>query len=96
MAQIKFRFTTECEVILEGASYEDAYMQFKDFVHGEASINQHSGLNVCPPEAPEIFFEVDEQTDYNRIDVFKGDFVKDIVNNCSSEWQAKIHHVEFV
>ena len=51
MAKIKFRFTTECEVMLEGASYEEAYMQFKDFMHSEASINQHSGLNVCPTKS---------------------------------------------
>ena len=95
MAKIKFRFTTECEVLLEGASYEEAYMKFKDFMHGEANINQHGGLNICPPETPEIFFEVDDQTDYNRIGVFKGDFVQDIVNNCSSEMQEKIHHVGF-
>ena len=47
---------------------------------------------MCPPEDPTIFFEVDDQTDYNTISGFRGDFVKDIVENCAAEIQAKIDH----
>ncbi len=92
MASIRFRFTTECQLTVEGGSYEEAYLRFKDFMHGETLISTEEGLEICPPEDPTVFFEVDDQTDYNTIDNFKGDFVKDIVANCSHDIQAKINH----
>ena len=83
MPSIKFRFSTECQLTVEGGSYEEAYLAFKDFIHGEMPISTQPGLEVCPPEDPVVFFEVDDQTSYNTIDKFKGDFIKDIVENCS-------------
>ncbi len=92
MASIRFRFTTECQLTVEGGSYEEAYLRFKDFIHGETPISTQEGLEICPPEDPIIFFEVDDQTDYNTIANFKGDFVEDIVANCSDDIQARIDH----
>ena len=92
MPSIKFRFTTECQVTIEGASYEEAYLKFKDFMHDTTPITVDKGLEVCPPENPTIFFEVDDQTDYNTIDNFKGDFIADIVENCSQEMRSRIDH----
>lgn len=92
MPRITFRFTTECQLTIEGTSYEEAYLQFKDFMHATAPITGNKGLEICPPEEPTIFFEVDDQTDYNTIDNFKGDFVVDIVENCSQDMQSRIDH----
>lgn len=90
MPSLTFRFNTECQVKIEGASYEEAYLRFKDFMHGEAPLSTEFALAVCPPEDPTIFFEVDDQTDYNTIDRFKGDFVIDIVGHCSDALQRRI------
>lgn len=92
MPSIKFRFTTECQLTVDGDSYEEAYLKFKDFIHGETLISSEQGLEICPPEDPTVFFEVDDQTDYNTIGNFKGDFVKDIIANCSQDIQARIDH----
>ncbi len=92
MPAITFRFNTECQLTVDGNSYEEAYLTFKDFMHGDRPISTAAGLEVCPPEDPTIFFEVDDQTDYNTISGFRGDFVKDIVENCAAEIQAKIDH----
>ncbi len=92
MPLIKFRFNTECQMTVEGDSYEEAYLRFKDFVHGAQPISTASGLEICPPEDPTIFFEVDEQQDYNTIGNFKGDFVADIVDNCPPQMRARIDH----
>ena len=92
MPSITFRFTTECQMTAEGDSYEEAYLKFKDFMHGEAPVATGDGLEVFPPEQPTVFFEVDDQTDYNTIGNFNGDFVKDIVENCAQDIQAKIDH----
>jgi len=92
MPSIVFRFKTECQIAVDGDSYEEAYLRFKDFMHGDKPISTTQGLEIYPPEDPTIFFEVDEQTDYNTIDSFKGDFVKDIVDHCSKEMQARIDH----
>ena len=92
MPTIKFRFKTECQLTIEGDSYEEAYLRFKDFMHGEMLISSEQGLEIYPPEEPTVFFEVDDQTDYNTIDNFNGDFVKDIVANCSDDTQARIDH----
>ena len=92
MPSIKFRFNTECQLTIEDDSYEQAYLTFTDFMHGRSPITTAAGVEVFPPEDPTVFFEVDDQTDYNRIDNFKGDFVKDVVENCSDDTQAKIDH----
>ena len=92
MASIKFRFNTECQLTIEGDSYEEAYLRLKDFMHGEAPISTEDGVEIFPPEDPTIFFEVDDQTDYNTIANFRGDFVKDIVENCSTDIQTRIDH----
>lgn len=77
---------------VEGDSYEEAYLRFKDFMHGERPIAAGAGLDVYPPEVPAVYFEVDDQTDYNTIGTFNGDFVKDIVENCSQDLRTKIAH----
>lgn len=92
MPSVKFRFTTECQMTLEGDSYEEAYMKFKDFVHGERPLAAGEGLEICPPEDPTIFFEIDDQADYSTIDHFKGDFVEDILDNCPDDLRARIRH----
>ena len=55
MPSMKFRFTTECEMTLEGESYEDIYLKFKDFQHGDTSIAARAHLEVCPPESDQLF-----------------------------------------
>ena len=92
MPSIKFRFDTECQVTIKGESYEEAYLRFKDFMHGESPISTEKGVEIFPPEDPTIYFEVDDQTDYNTIDNFNGDFVKDILENCSHDIQTRIDH----
>lgn len=81
MPQIKFRFTTECEMTLAGNSYEEIYLKFKDMCHGDEMIAQQSKVRIFPPEDSKIFFEVDDQQEYSQIDMLKGDFKKDIVGN---------------
>lgn len=83
MPQIKFRFTTECEMTLSGNSYEEIYLKFKDLCHGDEVIEKQAQLHIFPPEESKIFFEVDDQQEYSQIDMLKGDFKKDILANCS-------------
>lgn len=90
MPSLTFRFNTECQVKISGDSYEEAYLKFKDFMHGETGLTTEYALEVCPPEDPTIFFEVDDQTDYNTIDRFKGDFVTDIVRHCPEELKSRM------
>ncbi len=92
MSAITFRFVTECQMRIEGGSYEEAYMKFKDFMQGHEPMEVGGGLEICPPEEPTVYFEVEEQSDYNTIGTFRGDFVKDIVNNCPVEIQSQIEH----
>ena len=92
MPSIRFRFNTECQLTVESGSYEEAYLRFKDFMHGAKPISTEAGLDVCPPEDATVLFEVDEQIDFNTIENFKGDFVKDIVENCSDDIRARIDH----
>ena len=94
MPTLKFRFNTECQVTLSGATYEEAYLQFKDFMHGEAALDT-ARLEVFPPEEPMIFFEVDEQPEFATIDHFKGDFVKDIVEHCPADLRSRVDHLRF-
>ena len=92
MSAITFRFVTECQMRIEGGSYEEAYLKFKDFMQDHEPMKAGEGLEIYPPEEPTVYFEVEEQTDYNTIGTFRGDFVKDIVNNCPAEIQSQIQH----
>jgi hypothetical protein len=75
-------------VFLSKADWRTA-QKFKDFMHGQTPISI-GDLEVCPPEDPKIFFEVDEQTDYSTIENFNGDFVKDIVENCREDLRTRM------
>ena len=92
MPSMTFRFTTECELTLEGESYEEAYLRFKDLCHGETSIAALPQLEVFPPENCEVFFEVDDQKEFSRIDMLKGDFKEDILKNCPAPIAQKIQN----
>lgn len=83
MASMTFRFTTECEMTLDAASYEEAYLRFKDFMHGQGT-DSSSTLNVLPPESVQIFFQTDHEDHFHQIDEFKGDFRADIVDRCGA------------
>ena len=83
MASIKFRFTTECEVTVHGASYEEVYLQFKDFMHGNQRILEHSAVQVFPPESVQLFFNLDGDSTLHEIPSFKGDYRQDIVAHCA-------------
>lgn len=78
MPSMTFRFTTECEMTLEGASYQEMYLQFKDFLHGVTEVQAHSNVSVCPPESDQMFFALDGDTDMTEIPYFKGSFEADI------------------
>lgn len=83
MASIKFRFTTECEMTLHGNSYEEIYLQFKDFMHGDQRVAQRATLEVCPPESVQVFFNLENAEQSHEIPFFKGDFKQDIAGRCA-------------
>ncbi len=92
MAKMTFRFTTECEVTIEGNTYEEIYLQFKDMMHGERNIaTQGASVKIYPPETDTIYFEVEKQESFNEIDRFKGDFKKDIEDNWPKQLPLIIH-----
>ena len=82
MAAMTFRFTTECEVTLEGSSYQDIYLQFKEFMHGNQQALQSAQTVVYPPESVQLYFHTDREQDFNEIPLFKGDYQADIQNHC--------------
>ena len=82
MASIQFRFTTECEMTLHGATYEDIYLQFKDFMHGDQSIAKRASVAVFPPESVQVFFDLEVNGRRHEIPQFKGSYKADIVNRC--------------
>lgn len=84
MASIKYRFVTECEMTLHGDSYEDIYLQFKDFMHGDQSVAHRAFLTVFPPETVQLFFSVDDSDESHEIPLFKGDYQQDIARRCSA------------
>lgn len=84
MASIKFRFSSECEMTLHGNSYEDIYLQFKDFMHGDQSIAHGAYLNIFPPESVQLFFNLDGSEEVHEIPLFKGDFRQDIAGHCAA------------
>lgn len=91
MAKMVFRFTTECEVALEGGSHEEIYLKFKDLMHGDLPMSELPDLKVCPPETCEVLFEMEGQNEFNRIDRFKGDFKHDIIENLPPERLSPMH-----
>ena len=82
MPAITFRFTTECEMKLEGDSYEDIYLRFKDFMHGSLEVQRKAQIAVYPPESDQIFFHLDDDQRFREIPYFKGGFSDDIVRHC--------------
>lgn len=82
MPSLTFRFTTECEMTLRGASYEEIYLRFKDFQHGDMDVAREAKLDICPPESDQMFFQVDENDALHEIDNFKGSFQQDIARRC--------------
>lgn len=83
MANMTFRFTTECEMQLQGESYEEIYLQFKDFIHGEKQIAKQVGVRVYPPESVQVFFDINSSGNLHEIPEFKGSYEQDIKNRCS-------------
>lgn len=51
MPSLTFRFTTECELTLNGASYEEAYLKFKELYETSNAIVATPTLKVYPPRA---------------------------------------------
>jgi len=84
MASMTFRFTTECEMTLDAVSYEEAYLQFKDFMRGQRMADASCALTVLPPESVHIFFHTDHNDDFHEISEFKGDFREDIAMRCDA------------
>ncbi|NHN35687.1 hypothetical protein G8764_00085 [Pseudomaricurvus alcaniphilus] len=84
MAKMTFRFSTECEMELSGTSYEDIYLKFKDFMHGNQHIARQANLKVCPPESVQVFFEVEHSGHVHEIEQFKGSYETDIRQNCET------------
>lgn len=82
MPAMTFRFTTECEMTLQGDSYEDIYLRFKDFMHGNLSLQHQAQLTVYPPESEQMFFHLGDDSGYHEIPYFKGGFSDDIVRYC--------------
>lgn len=106
MATMTFRFTTECELTLDADSYEEAYLQFKDFMHGQRP-QSTSAVTVLPPETVQIFFQTDKDQNFHEIDRFKGDFISDITARCGTEslgacvasiqpWQLRNFNLEHI
>jgi hypothetical protein len=85
MASIKFRFTTECEMTLHGSTYEDIYLQFKDFIHGDQRIANRANIGVFPPESVQVFFDLESSGERHEIPQFKGDYQQDIANRCKQD-----------
>ncbi len=90
MPTMTFRFTTECELTLDGDSYEEAYLRFKDLCQQHRPICQSPTLKVYPPEESTIYFEVDEQNSFSEMGMIKGDFKQDILDNLPENWKLRI------
>jgi hypothetical protein len=76
-----FRFATECQMTLCGSSYEEIYLKFKDFQHGDLSVQEEALTKVCPPENTQMYFSVDSGKTLYEIASFKGCFSNDISEN---------------
>lgn len=88
MASMKFRFTTECEMSLSGDTYEEIYLQFKDFMHGDQGVLQHASVSIFPPESVQVFFNIGGYGEMHEIPQFKGDYRHDISDHCEA---AELH-----
>lgn len=84
MPSMTFRFTTECELTMRGDSYEDIYLQFKEFMHGDRRIALQNAISVYPPESVQLFFHTESSEVLHEIPHFKGDFKEDIVARCEA------------
>ena len=84
MPSMTFRFTTECELTMRGDSYEDIYLQFKEFMHGDRRVALQHAISVYPPESVQVFFHTDSSNTLHEIPQFKGDFKEDIVAHCEA------------
>ena len=82
MPSMTFRFTTECELTMRGASYEDIYLQFKEFMHGNRCIPLQHAISVDPPQSVQVFFHTEASETLHEIPHFKGDFNEDIAARC--------------
>lgn len=89
MPSMTFRFTTECELTLDGQSYEDIYLKFKDICQSDAPFLQQHQLTLFPPEQSTVLFEVDEQNQFNAMEL-KGNFQQDIIENLPENWVRRI------
>lgn len=85
MATMTFRFTTECEMQLQGDTYEDIYLQFKDFMHGDQAVTRRASMRVYPPESVQVFFDLNASGEMHEIPRFKGSFEQDIKSHCRPE-----------
>jgi len=81
MAAIKFRFVTECEVTLDAENYEQAYLKFKDMIHGDKPISSQHDLTVFPPEQSALYFSLDSDKEFHEVPMIKGDFKSDILSH---------------
>lgn len=90
MPSMTFRFTTECELTLEGSSYEEAYLKFKELYQNHGPIIGTPTLKVFPPESSIVYFEIDEQNTFSQMEGIKGDFQQDIIANLPANWIERI------
>ena len=81
MATITFRFSTECEVTLEGSSYQDIYLQFKEFMHGNQQVLGSADTVIYPPESVQLYFHTDQEQEFHEIPSFKGSYQADIIGH---------------
>lgn len=85
MPSMTFRFTTECTLTLCGSTYEDIYLKFKDFQHGDMNVQKEGIIKALPPESGQLFFSVDDNEKLYEIASFKGSFPDDIKRNCQDQ-----------
>src|SRR5690606_16954536 len=67
MPSMTFRFETECELTMRGDSYEDIYLQFKEFMHGDRRVALQHAISVYPPESVQVFFHTDSSNTLHEI-----------------------------
>lgn len=94
MASMTFRFSGECELRIYGASYEDIYLSFKEFMHQQNGLKAQAGkmqLTLLPPDTDTIFFEVEADQEFQQIDMFKGNFNDDILANWPERMPELMH-----
>jgi len=100
MASITFRFTTECEITLEGCSHQEAYLRFKDLCQQKKAFNPRNvtppvtpfdgpSCHVYPPEENTVMFEIDEQNQFSSM-TMQGNYPQDILANLPANWLTRI------